>query len=166
LLAHVVLVEFLDRVPIEVQFLGHILDRARPASSPPRRRQTARCRRGSRTESPTALPSLPGISGNLPAEPRSPGTPAYRHWAGRGLDEDADRTNRIVSLRRYHRRFFSPPREANEACAVVTEDAFDELPRPKAGERVCIREAASSRFLGHPPIVPNIWGLCTCIKPL
>jgi hypothetical protein len=162
-----VLVEFLDRVPIEVQLLGHILDRARPTSPPPpRKRQIARCSTGSRTENPTALPSPRGSTGNLPAAPRSPGTPACRNWAGRGFAEYGDRTNQNADSRRYRRPFFSPPREANEPGPVVTEDAFDELARSKAGEGVCIGEASSSMYLGHTPIVPKIRVPCTCIKPL
>lgn len=42
LLAHVVFVEFLDRLPVKIQLLGHILDRARAAAPPDIEREALR----------------------------------------------------------------------------------------------------------------------------
>ena len=80
---HVLLLQLLDRLPVKLEFLGHVLDRGLTDSAAPRRRQSAWCRRGCRPGSPAARASRARNSGTARAAPRSPGRCARRRTTDR-----------------------------------------------------------------------------------
>ena len=85
----------------------------------------------------------------LRGAPRSRGTPASPRWADPAPGACVGRTSQSAALRRHGRELFPPPREANETCPMVTEDALDELARSKAGKAVRIREPSRRTCLAH-----------------
>ena len=152
LLPHVLLVQLLDGVPVEVQFLGHRLDGALPAAPPDEEGE------------PLGVERVVG----QPVQPFAlhAATPAAADPADREVEVDppvatgevADAAGPLVvegatgSCRRRRSAFFSAAAEGDDHRPGVAEDTPDLGHRDEAGEPVDVLESLE---FAHPRIVTS-----------